>query len=123
MAHSKRKIAAIEDLVTQIDACTNALTTGAAEQVTHAFRASIAEALRVVVADLQAEISFPTMREAVAALSRFGHAFARARNFGADQDGDLVEQVQALLALLTNQAATPEDVEAVLPYRAVLTDA
>jgi hypothetical protein len=123
MAHSKKKIAAVLNLATQLDACSNALRTSSSEQAANEFRAGIVRALRVVADELRTESEFPTMQEAVAALARFGHAFARARECGADQDGDLIEQVQALLAILTSEAATPEDVEAVLPYSAVLTDA
>ena len=68
---------------------------------------------------------FLEMHEAIELLVEFGDGYSLASQSGGDHDpnGELVESVQVLLALLTNTTASPVDVEAVLPFDAVLTDA
>ena len=70
-------------------------------------------------------VRFLEMHEAIDLLVEFGDSYSLASQVGEDHDpgGELVESVQVLLALLTNTAASPIDVEAVLPFDQVLTDA
>ena len=60
--------------------------------------------------------SFLEMSQAVDVLIEFGDAYSSAAGNGDDPEGELVELTQTLLALLTDRAATRDDVEAVLPF-------
>jgi hypothetical protein len=60
-------------------------------------------------------VEFVEMADAVNLLVDFAELHSLAQTAQRDADGQLTEKTQMLLALLTNEPATPEDVEAVLP--------
>lgn len=66
---------------------------------------------------------FLSMRDAIDLLVQFGDSYSMATTSADDPEGHLVAVTQTLLALLTDRAATPEDVEDVLPCTTVLSDA
>lgn len=62
------------------------------------------------------------MTQAINLLIEFGEAYSLAQEANTDTHGALCRTTQMLLALLTNQAARPQDVEEVFPHNELLAD-
>lgn len=65
---------------------------------------------------------FLEMAQAINLLIEFGEAYSLARELNTDTESVLCRTTQMLLALLTNQAARPQDVEEVFPHNELLSD-
>lgn len=72
------------------------------------------------IEDGQAQLS---REQILCALVTFGVNYSLAAIKRHDVDGQLCASTQALLAILTDQVATPADVEAVFPHEESLSDA